>query len=148
LPVFWLQDHVLWSVSVIDLVCWLCFLRAGYTSRKFLYKAHLQEETSCNSNVWQSEWGFALVFGWPQTSVWMKCNPLLILFRRKWVSCLVYTYKGQKIYRVLRNCYSWRPYVHNCVKWPEHKSEHKTLYNVEITCRAIILSLYMTVRSI
>jgi len=38
--------------SLIDLVC---FLRAGYTARKFLYEARLQEETSCNSNAWQSE---------------------------------------------------------------------------------------------
>ena len=34
------------------------------------------------------------------------------------------------------------------LKWPERESDHKTLYNVEITCAAIILSLYMTVRSI
>jgi len=68
--------------------------------------------------------------------------------RRKCVSCLVYTYKGQKIYRVPRNCYSCRACVHNWIKWPEHESEHKTIYNVEITCRAIILSLYITVRSI
>jgi len=28
------------------------------TVRKFLYEARLQEETSNNSNAWQSEWGF------------------------------------------------------------------------------------------
>jgi len=38
--------------SLIDLVC---SLRAGYTTRKYLYEARLQEETSCNSNTWQSE---------------------------------------------------------------------------------------------
>jgi len=32
-------------------------VRAGYTLRKFLYEARLQEETSCNSNAWQSDWG-------------------------------------------------------------------------------------------
>ena len=43
--------------SLINLVC---LWQAGYTARKFLYEAHLQEETSCNSNAWQSEWGFAV----------------------------------------------------------------------------------------
>jgi len=48
---------------------------AGYTARKFLYEAHLQEETSCNNNAWQSEWGCTVcVCG--RTSVWTKCNPL------------------------------------------------------------------------
>jgi len=51
-------------------------------------------------------------------------------------------------YRVARNCCSRCAYVRNLVKWPERESYHKTLYNVEITCGAIILSLYMTVRSI
>jgi len=79
---------------------------------------------------------------------WTKCNPLLN------VSCEVSQMlsikkidKGSKIYRMPRNCYSWRPYVHNYVKWPERESDYKT-YNVDITCGAIILSLYMTVRGI
>ena len=37
---------------------------------------------------------------------------------------------------------------HNWVKWPEHESDHKPSYNVEIMCGAIILCLYMNVRSI
>jgi len=31
------------------------------------------------------------------------------------------------------------------VKWPECESDHKTLYNAEITSGNIILSLYMAV---
>jgi hypothetical protein len=38
--------------------------------------------------------------------------------------------------------------VHNWVKWPEHESGHKPLYNVEITSGAMLLSLYMSVPSI
>ena len=34
------------------------------------------------------------------------------------------------------------------LKWLERESNRKTLYKVEITCGAIILSLCMTVRSI
>jgi hypothetical protein len=34
------------------------------------------------------------------------------------------------------------------VKWPECESDHKPLYNVEITSGAILLSLYMSVLSI
>jgi len=36
--------------------------RAGYTARKFLYVAHHNKLNSCNSNAWQSEWGFTLEF--------------------------------------------------------------------------------------
>jgi len=69
---------------------------------------------------------------------------------RKWVSRLAWkqTEESSKDYRMSINCYSWRAYAQNLVKWPERESDHKTLYNVEITCEAIILSLYMTVRGI
>ena len=30
--------------------------------------------------------------------------------------------------------YSWGAYGHNCVKWPERESDHRPLYNVELTC--------------
>ena len=33
------------------------------------------------------------------------------------------------------------------MKWPERESDHKPLYNMELTCGAIILCLYMNVRS-
>jgi len=36
------------------------FCNERNTARKFLYKARLQEETSTNSNAWQSEWGFTV----------------------------------------------------------------------------------------
>jgi len=39
------------NIALKDVFC-LC--RAG-KARKFLYEAHLQGETSCNSNAWQSE---------------------------------------------------------------------------------------------
>jgi hypothetical protein len=39
-------------------------------------------------------------------------------------------------------------YVHNWVKWLECESDHKPLSNVEIMGRAVILSLYMSVRRI
>jgi len=35
---------------------------------------------------------------------------------------------------VARNCSSRRAYVRNLVKWPERECDHKTLYNMEITC--------------
>ena len=125
------------------------FLQAGYTARKFLYEAGLQEETSCNSNAWQSEWGFQCILG--GLNFCMKEMQSAADSLQKEVSQLLsikHTYKVQKIYSVPRNCYSWRAYVRNLVKLPERESEHKTLYNMEITRRAIILSLYMTVRSI
>jgi len=50
--------------------------------------------------------------------------------------------RGFEDYSVARNCYSWRAYVHNMLKWSERESDHKTLYNVEITSGTIILSLY------
>ena len=56
--------------------------------------------------------------------------------------------KLSKITGWLETCYSCRAYVHNRVKWPQHESDHKTLYNVEITSGTIILSLYMAVRDI
>ena len=34
------------------------------------------------------------------------------------------------------------------VKWPERESDHKTLYNVEVTSGTIIPNLYMAVRGI
>jgi len=34
------------------------------------------------------------------------------------------------------------------VNWLERESNHKRLYNVELTCGAIILCFYMNVRSI
>jgi len=39
-------------------------------------------------------------------------------------------------------------YGYNWVKWPERESDYKPLYNVELTCGAIILCLYMNVWSI
>ena len=51
-------------------------------------------------------------------------------------------------YRLARNLLFMKWYVHNWVQWPELESDHKTLYNVEITSGTIILSLYMTVRRI
>jgi hypothetical protein len=53
-----------------------------------------------------------------------------------------------KITGWLEICYSCGAYVHNWVKWLELESDHKPLYNVEITCGAIILSFYMSVWSI
>jgi len=48
----------------------------------------------------------------------------------------------------LQNCYSRGTYVHNSVKWPERESDRKPLYNVAVTSGAIILSFYVSVRSI
>jgi len=64
---------------------------------------------------------------------------------RKGVSVLAWkqTEQVSKVYRVSINCYSWRAYVQNLLILPEHESDHKTLYNVEKTCGAIIVSLYM-----
>jgi len=36
----------------------------------------------------------------------------------------------------------------NWVKWPERESDHKPLYNVELTCGDTILRLCMNVQSI
>jgi len=49
--------------------------------------------------------------------------------------------RGLEGYRVARNSCSRRAYVRNLVRWPERESDHKTLYNVKITCGAIILGL-------
>jgi len=51
-------------------------------------------------------------------------------------------------YRLARNLLFMKWYIHNWVHWPERESNHKILYNVEVTSGAIILSFYMTVRSI
>jgi hypothetical protein len=45
--------------------------------------------------------------------------------------------------RLARNLIFMRCNVPNWAKWPERESDHKTLYNLEITSRAIILSLYV-----
>jgi len=140
------------SRTVMCITQWfVCFWwRAGYTARKFLYEARLLEETSTNRNAWQIEWGFQCVCGRTDCLKEMQ-STAKCLFRRKWVGCFGLKKKnrwGFKNYRVPRNCYSYRAYVHNWVNWPERKSDHKTLYNVKITCGAITLSLYMTVRSI
>jgi len=64
----------------------------------------------------------------------------------KWVSMKTNRGSYQRL-QVSINCYSCRAYAQNSVKWPERVSDHKTLYNVEKTCAAIILSLYMILRA-
>jgi hypothetical protein len=39
-------------------------------------------------------------------------------------------------------------HINDWVKWPERKSDHKPLYNVEIMSGATILSIYMSVLTI
>jgi hypothetical protein len=56
--------------------------------------------------------------------------------------------RGFEDYREATNCYSWHTYVHKWVKWPKRESDHKPLYNVDITSGAIILSLCMGVQNI
>jgi len=99
--------------------------------------------SSCNSNAWQSEWGFCLEMCWLNSRAKR-------FFRRKWVSRLAWKQTGEvsKITGWLETCYSWGAYVHNWVKWPERESDYKPWYNVEITSGAIILSIYMSILSI
>jgi hypothetical protein len=40
--------------------------------------------------------------------------------------------------------YSWDAYVYDWIKWLGRESDHKPLYNVDITSGAIILSLYVS----
>ena len=79
-----------------------------------------------------------------------KCDQCYTFGRKEMSKLLRITTnrQGFESYRVARSCCSQRARVRNLVKWLEHESDHKTLYNVEITCGAIILSLYMTVWSI
>jgi hypothetical protein len=56
---------------------------AVYAARKFLYVARLQEETSCNSNAWQSEWG-CTVCVWSNFCMNEMLSTAKRILRRKW----------------------------------------------------------------
>jgi hypothetical protein len=53
--------------------------------------------------------------------------------------------KVEKTTEWLEKCCSWGAYVYDWVKWLGRESDHKPLYNVDITSGAIILSLYVSV---
>jgi hypothetical protein len=84
---------------------------------------------------------------WPRAKTEPASSTAKHLFRGKCFGCLAQkqTDKVSKITGCLEICYSWGAYVHNWVKWLELESDHKPLYNVEIMCGAIILSLCMSV---
>jgi hypothetical protein len=64
--------------------------RALYTGRKSLYEARLQEETSCNSNSWQSEQSFTVTCVWSPQVLGernkIQCKTFLHKEMSQWVS--------------------------------------------------------------
>jgi hypothetical protein len=116
-------------------------MAAGYTARKFCYKACCHLDVPVTVMLGRVNEASLLEL--------LNCVALLTSLERATKDlCCFSIITNMRFRRLQACCETAIQEVLNWVKWLEHESDNKPLYNVEITSGAIILSFYMSVRCI